>query len=193
MKKIMMTVAAMALLTGCTTSSPGGMPAPQLTFANYAPIRLNVQSSAVEEAYVNPNDPRDISGQFVISPAEAIKRYAEKRFQATGTGNGQFSIRIEDARVHLNEIPQNNKVLKWSGVGQEDQYTLYLRLNVTPLPDGVLRSPSTIVRMERTLVMPSSVSIEEREMRQVRFLEKLMTDVDAAIQKAIEETPGIKG
>ena len=193
MKKALLSVAVVAVLAGAAacTNSTGGKLAPQLTFANYQPVTLNVQSTSFVDDFTVKNDPQDVSGQFVLPPGEAIKRYAANRYQASGTGSGQFTIAIEDSRVHVRQIAQNNKVLSWSGVGQEDEYTLFLRLRVTPTPDGVLRSPSTFIRMERTLVMPSSVTLEEREMRQTKFLEKLVADVDVAINKALDETPGI--
>ncbi len=192
MKKTLMITAAMIALASCSTSHPGGMPAPQLTFANFTPQRLNVQSATVSEAYEITNDPQDVSGQFVISPADAIKRYAAQRYQASGAGGGQFTILIEDARVHMREDKEKSKVLAWADAGTEDIYELFLRLRVTPEPDGFNGRQSTIIKMERTLVMPSSVALAEREMRQTRFLETLVTDVDKKIQDLLDATPAIR-
>ncbi len=191
MKKILLSAAAVAVLAACTNSYPDGMPAPKLTFAQYQPINLNVSSSTAEDAPTIENDPKDVSDQFVMPPGEAIKAYAANRYKATGTGNGTFNIAIEDSRVHIRQIDQQNKALSWSGIGKEDEYTVFLRLRVTPTPDGVLRAPSTMIRMERTLVMPSSTTLAEREMKQTQFLEKLVGDVDVAINRALDQTPGI--
>lgn len=194
MKKILMGAASVALLTitACAMSHPEGMPAPQLTFAHFTPQKLNVQSASVSEAYENANDPNDISSQFVLSPADAVKRYAAQRFQAAGTGDGQFTILIEDARVHVREIAENNKVLEWAGAGKEDEYKVFLKLRVTPAPSGFSGTQATIIKMERTLVMPSSVSVAEREIRQTKFLEKLIADVDVRIGEALDATPAIR-
>lgn len=195
MRKILMSAAAIALLAGaaaCTSYTAGGDPSPQLTFANYQTVQLNVARTDVREAYEVPNDPQDISSQFVVSPAEAVKRYAENRFMARGTPDGDFTIEILDARVHMNVLKEESRVLKWAGAGQEDEYRVFLKVKVTPRPDGVLRAASTIIRHERTLVMPSSATLAEREMKQIDFLEKLIADVDSKIMELLDSTPSIK-
>jgi len=192
MKTSLMTAAAIAVLAVAGCAAQGGMPAPKLTFANYQPVNLNVQSATVVENYANPNDPQDVSSQFVLPLNEAVKRYAAARFAPSGTGNGQFTINITDARIHLRQIAQDNKVLKWADVGTEDEYHIWLALNVTPQPDGFNgRMGATTIKMDRTLVMPSSVTLAEREIRQVQFLEKLMADVDVKINDTINATPAI--
>lgn len=196
MKKILMSVAAVAILAGgvgaCTAYTSGGDPSPQLTFANYQPVQLNVARTGVEYAYETPNDPQDISGQFVVSPAEAVKRYAENRFVARGTPDGDFTVSILDARVHMTVLKEDNRVLKWAGAGQEDEYRVFLKVKVTPRPDGVARAASTVIRYERTLVMPSSATLAEREMKQINFLEKLIADVDGKIMELLDSTPSIR-
>lgn len=192
MKKLLLT-AAIAILALSACATPGdGVPGPRLTFEHYAPMTLNVSSSAVSEHYEVPNDPQDVSGQFVVAPSEAIKQYAAHRFPANGRGNGLFTIEILDARVHLDTLKQNNAVLGWSGVGQEDQYRVFLKLKVTPVPDQSSGRASTVQRMERTLVMPSSVTLAEREMRQLKFLEKLIADVDVNIQTVLDQAPAVR-
>lgn len=190
MKKSLLTFAAVAVLAAC--ASHQGMPAPQLTFANYQTVMLNAQSAAVDEQYLQPNDPQDVSGQFVIAPSEAVKRYAAKRYQAVGSGTGIFTLVIEDARVHMRQLDENNKVLKWAGAGKEDEYHLYLQLKVITTADGMQGRSTTTIKMDRTLVMPSSVTLAEREMRQVQFLEKLMADVDVKISDALDQTPNLR-
>ncbi len=193
-KKILLLSAVAALsVVGCATNSHvAGVPGPRMTFENYAPVILNVAASRVIENYEVDNDPKDISGQFVVAPSEAIKQYAARRFPASGIGNGQFTIELQDARMYLNEIEQQNKVLSWSGIGQEDQYRLMLKIKVTPVPNQVNASASTVLKFERTLVMPSSVSLAERERRQLVFLEKLIADIDTGIIRLLDQTPSIR-
>lgn len=192
-KFLLMAAVAGLALHGCSsTAHVGGLPAPRMTFENYAPIALHVQNINVVEKYEIANDPQDVSSQFVISPSDAVKRYAARRFSGNGMGNGQFNIEIEDARVHMNQIAQNNKVLSWSGVGQEDQYRVFLRLKVTPVPDQVSANASTIIKHERTLVMPSSVTLAEREKRQQEFLETLIADVDKNIVSLLDQVPAMR-
>ncbi len=192
MKKQLMTAAAIAILavTGCAAGE--GMPSPKLTFANYQPVRLNVKSADVVENYSNVNDPQDVSSQFVVTPVEAVKRYAARRFAASGSGTGQFTIEITDSRVHLRQIKQDSKVLAAMDAGTEDEYHVWLALRVTPQPDGFNgRMGATTIKMDRTLVMRSSVSLAERELKQVQFLEQLIADLDVKINDTIHATPAI--
>lgn len=193
MRKTLLGAVALGVLAvaGCTNIAAS--PAPQLSFENYTPQSLNVASVGVEDAYILPDDKQDVSGQFVVSPAEAVKRYAAKRFQARGAGNGFFTIAIEDARVHFRQIEQQNKTLKWADIGTEDEYRVFLQLRVTPQPDGFNgRMGPTTIKMERTLIMKSGVTLEEREDKQIAFLEKLIADVDAKIQTALDAAPAIR-
>lgn len=193
MRHKLLGAAALAVLAvaGCTNIAAS--PAPQLSFENYPAIPLNVATANVEEAYILQGDKQDVSSQFVVSPAEAVRRYAAKRFQARGTPGGYFTISIEDARVHFQQIAQNNKALKWADIGTEDEYRVFLQLRVTPQPDGFNGRPGPItIKIERTLVMKSSVTLKEREDRQIAFLEKLIADVDGKIQVALDQVPAIR-
>ena len=193
MRKILMTAAAVAMIAGaagCAVSHTSS--APQLTFSNYAPMSLNVLSANVTEAYTNPNDPQDVSSQFVLAPAEAVKRYAANRYRASGAPDGRFNIEIQDSRVHLNQIKQKSKMLAAMDAGTEDEYHVWLVLKVTSAPSGFQGSQSTTIKMDRTLVMRSSITLAEREMEQIKFLEKLIADVDVKINEALEATPAIR-
>ncbi len=194
MKKLMMTACLISLSLGAAacarTPHPEGMPGPAMTFQNYEPLRLNVQDVVVESTYNPAADPKDISTQFVMRPDDALKSYGTRRFTAKGV-SGHFTMTIEDARVYQKELPQDNRVLKWSGVGQEDEYEVNTRVKISPVPDGAIQAPSTTIKITRTLVMPSKVSLAEREMRQTEFLEKLIRDIDSQIVKTLNDMPGL--
>jgi hypothetical protein len=193
MRHKLLGAAALAVLVAAGCTNIAASPAPQLSFENYPVVSLNVATTNVEEAYILPNDKQDVSGQFVVSPADAVKRYAAKRFQARGTGNGYFTITIEDARVHFRQIEQDSKALQWADIGTEDEYRVFLQLRITPQPDGFNGRPGPItVKIERTLVMKSSVTLKEREDKQIAFLEKLIADVDGKIQVALDDVPAIR-
>ena len=178
-------------VSGCTTAHP--TQSPQLTFENYAPISLNVLATNIQESYKNKIDEKDVSGQFVLAPSEAIKKYAQNRFKAAGAGDGQFTIDIQESFVHMRQIEQKNVVLEWADVGKEDEYRIYIQVNVVAQPPGFKGRQSTTIKMDRTLIMPSSVTLAQREMRQTKFLETLISDLDKRVNDAIDQTPAIRG
>lgn len=176
---------------GCAISHPAKPP--QLTFANYTPIILNVQTPTVLETFKSKTDTADVSGQFVMSPSEAFKTYAASRFKGGGAMGGEFTLDIQESFVHITQIEQDSKVLRATGFGKEDQYRVYMQVNVAVQPSGFNGRQSTTIKMDRTLVMPSSVTLQERDMRQTRFLEKLIHDLDKRVNEAIDQTPAIRG
>ena len=188
--KILM-VSAACLLSACTVAHPES--SPQLTFANYVPMTMNAQSVDVIDTYKSKVKPDDISSQFVLAPADAVKRYAQNRFKSSGAPSGSFTLEIEESFVTLRQIEQQNKVLEWSGVGKEDEYRVYVQVRVTAQPSGFNGRQSTTIKFDRTLVMPSSVTLAERDMRQTKFLEQLISDLDKRVNEAIDQTPAIRG
>lgn len=193
MRHKLLGAAALGILALAACTNIAASPAPQLTFANYQTQTLNVATAGVDENLIMANDNQNVAEQFVVSPAEAVRRYAARRFQASGAGDGYFTITIEDARVHFRQIEQENKTLKWADIGKEDEYRVMLQLRVTPQPSGFSGRPGPItIKMERTLIMKSGVTLEEREDKQIAFLEKLIADVDAKVQTALDDVPAIR-
>lgn len=190
MKTRLLGFAAVCVLGACTYAHPEQ--SPQLTFSQFAPIVLNAQNVGIEEGYRGVTDSDDISGQFVLAPSEAVKRYAANRFRPGSAPDGVFTIAIDDARMHLRQLDQKNSVLKWAEVGQQDEYHLYLKVRVLLQPSGFNGVQTTTIRMDRTLVMPSSVTLADREMRQTKFLEQLITDLDKRVNDAIDQAPAIR-
>jgi pantothenate synthetase len=66
-------------------------------------------------------------------------------------------------------------------------------VRVTAQPSGFNGRQSTTIKFDRTLVMPSSVTLAERDMRQTKFLEQLISDLDKRVNEAVDQTPAIRG
>ncbi len=178
-------------VNGCAISQPSAPP--QLTFANYAPVYLNVSQVQILDGFRGKSNSSDVSGQFVMPPNEAIKTYASRRFQNNGMGDGQFILDIEESFVNFRQIKEDSKVLRATGFGTEDEYRVFVQVRVTAQPSGFNGRQSTTIKMDRTLVMPSSVTLAERDMRQTKFLETLISDLDKRVNEAIDLTPAIRG
>lgn len=182
--------ASVLALGACTVAHPESTP--QLTFANYAAQSLNVASSSVVESFKGKQVQGDISSQFVMAPNEAVQKYAANRFKSANAADGSFVLDIQDSFVTMRQIEQQNKVLEWADVGKEDEYRIFLQVQVVAQPSGFQGRQATTIKFDRTLVMPSSVTLAEREMRQTKFLEKLIADLDARVNEALDQTPAIR-
>ncbi len=184
---LLITVSLIGLSACSSTPSTQSKPLPELSFTNVTPYHVDAAKVEIENKYVPGSDPKDISSTFAVSPDVAVRRYAENRLQPGGT-QGALKLIIEDARVYLTEIEQANQVVNWMGAGKQDQYELFLKLNLYFADDmGMQTGRRGELNFNRTLTMPASVSLTERELRQMKFMEQLMKDVDAAVSKALSE------
>lgn len=174
--------------TACTTT-PVKTTSPQqeLSFTNITPYHVNAARVEVETLYVPGADPKDVASSFPVSPDVAVRRYAENRLQPGGQAGGLKFI-IEDARVYQQQIKPDNKVVNWMGAGNQDQYEIFLKVALYYTDEtGKQSGRKGELAFNRTLTMPASVSLAEREKRQLEFLAQLMKDVDAAVGKALSE------
>lgn len=185
---ILLATVSVLSVTACTsapTSASG--PSPELSFTNITPYHVDAARVDVENTYVPGSDPKDIASTFPVSPDVAVRRYAENRLQPGGQ-RGALKFIIEDARVYQTEIVPDNKVVNWMGAGKQDQYEIFLKLKLHYTDDlGMQEGRQGEISFNRTLTMPASVSLAEREKRQLEFLDQLMKDVDASVSKALLE------
>lgn len=179
-----MVFAAVAVLAGCSSTNLDGRPAPQMAFETLTPVPLRVENVDFVLNYNPGADKEDISGRFAISPTEAMRRYTARRYQAMG-GDQTLRVMVEQASMHLREIKQKNSALKWADIGTEDEYELNMTVRVVPIRADRTEGTSAQWKFRRTLVMPQSVSLAEREKRQIAFIEKLIADIDASMMPAL--------
>ncbi len=185
---ILLVTASLLCVTACSSTPGAAVKAqPELSFTNISPYHVEASRVEVENKYVPGADPKDISSTFPVSPDIALRRYAENRLQPGGV-QGALKFIIEDARVYQTQIKPDNKVVNWMGAGNQDQYEVFLKLNLFYTDElGMQQGRQGVLNFNRTLTMPSSVSLAEREVRQLQFLDQLMKDVDVAVSKALAE------
>ncbi len=174
---------ALTLLAGCSSTNLDGRPMPEFAYQGMRPVALNVSAVDFVLNYNPGADPKDVSGRFVISPTEALRRYTAQRYTAAG-GTQTLRVMVDDASMHLRQIQQKNSALKWADIGTEDEYELNMTVRALPVRSDGTEGTSMQWKFRRTLVMPQSVSLAEREKRQVEFLDKLIADIDASMMKA---------
>ena len=172
---------AVVALSACGMTVPqAGMP--DLSFRQIQPVYVAASQVNVVSQYNPSADHKDISAILSVPPDLALKRYAENRFRANGTP-GQFRFLIEDAGVHQNEVYPDNKMLKWMRVGKVNELEVSLRVRVASISAGQTQGPETSYGMRRTIQLPSSLSIADREMKQMAFIKEVIDELDGVIIK----------
>ena len=183
----LLVTASFACLSACTSTAPSSKPTPELSFTNITPYHVQAAHVEVETKYVPGADPKDVASAFAVAPDVAVRRYAENRLQP-GAQTGGLKLVIEDARVYQTVIKPDSQVVNWMGAGNQDQYEVFLKLMIYYTDDvGMQSGRKGEMGFNRTLTMPSSVSLSEREERQMKFLDQLMKDVDTGVMKALSE------
>lgn len=173
---------------GCTfSSSIEGKPLPDLTFEHIAPLPVNVQDIEIVNSYDPAKDSKDISSTFPTPPDIAMERYAENRLKAKGQG-GTLRFIIENSYIHRRYIEADSVVSKWMRLDGKDRYDVTMDITLYVIyPDG-RRGPRSVLKMERYISIPESVSLAERELEQLRFIELLAEDIDRAITQSLTGT-----
>lgn len=179
MKTKLLSLTALVLVAACTTSQ--GLPPPDLTFDHVPTQTVTASFINVSRTYDPFQDPNDVAMKMAVPPHVALERYLNKRFQADQSQTDSLRITIEDGRTTVREIRQDNKLLSATDIGTQDEYTVRMKIKLQPFSSSNVPGAGIEHRFERTLVMPQNVSLAEREMRQVQFIEKMVQDMDAKI------------
>lgn len=174
---------AVLLLSGCAVNPSG--PSPDLTFDHVPKQTLIASHVTVERTYDPFADSKDIAMNMAVPPHVALERYLNQRFRADGSQTDSVKFTIEEGKVTQREIRQDNRMLSAVNVGTQDEYTLRMKVKIQPFSTGNVPGAGIEHRFERTLVMPQNISLADREMRQVQFVEKMIQDMDAKIVSSL--------
>jgi hypothetical protein len=175
-------------LAACTgTPHPEGKPVAEQTFDHFETVPLQVYESSIERSYDPSLDQEDISTQLILPPQVAIMEYAQKRFGAAG-GTDRFRFVLEDASVTKRTLQQSNETLRWMGLGAEEEYRFHILISLQRVSPGAYSGPGAEIKLDRTLIIPESASIAEREAKQNAFVEKLVRDLDAMVLETLQHS-----
>ncbi len=195
MRSLRSTVLAVAIsaflpISACTMApADKARPLPSLTAPYTQAYHVNAASVMVENQYDPLASPKDVSSTFPIAPDVALKQYAETRFKPAGS-EGVFKFVILDASVYRESMESPSKVGRWMGVDDRDRYSAMIKLllyrdGVSAGLTGALQSQ---LKAERTLTIPESSSLADRDIALQKFLADLLRDIDQAAISSINDT-----
>lgn len=187
-----MVLGCIFLLTACTSSVPEGKPMPELTFQHIAPFAVNVGAVEVENRYDSSSDPNDVSSSFPTPPDILLRRYAENRLQPAG-GEGVLKFIIEGVNVHHSLVQPAGNLSQWMGINRKDLYEVNMKIRMYELSPEGREGTHSILNMERSIAIPQSYSVADKEREKFNFLELLMKDVDTAVIQALKEKMNLAG
>lgn len=180
--------AALALAAGlalgaCQAPPPAG-DFPALTFQHVQPVVLDVGLVQVEEVYRPPMGPPHVDHLAPTPPIEAVRHWAERRFQAAGD-NGTLRVIIKDASIR--EVPLDTR----SGVTglltreQAERYDGRLEVELVAEEPDSRFSVFTATTVQRSTTVPEGASIYEREKTLFSLVERMMQDLDGQVEASV--------
>jgi hypothetical protein len=183
----LLSAAALALLAlgGCTSSAVDGRPLAELSFTDMPPVYVSAADIHVTDNYVPAADPQDVSSRLPTPPDIAVRRYAETRLRPGG-GVGVLNLVIENSTVHAQPVAADTTIERWTGTGTSTQYDATLRVSFSKQSDTRQAETSHAVDVSRSVTIPDSYSIAEREETLQAFTRNIVTDVDKAVVTALQ-------
>ncbi|HCP01822.1 MAG: hypothetical protein CL573_03895 [Alphaproteobacteria bacterium] len=182
--------AALATMSGlalaaCTSPSPTPK-FPDITFTHLPPLRLDAASLAVVDAFKPSFAARHIEHLLPVSPAAAVRRWAQDRLLPVGNA-GRIVFTISDAGVIEIPLERTKGVRGVVTKDRSERYDASLRVHMSiDAGDGRRRGEVSADAMRSRTVL-EGLSLNEREEIWFRMIEELVGDINGELESAILE------
>lgn len=180
------------VLAACTTSVPETKPVPEMTFDYLGSFPVRVAAVDIEDRYDPERDAADVSSSFPTPPDILLRRYAETRLKAAGE-EGTLRFIIEDTHIHHSLVQPAGNLTLWMGMNRKDLYEVDMKVRMYTVSEGGIEGPHSVLNLQRSIAIPQSYSVDERDQEKFKFLELLMKDVDKAVTDTLANKMGLAG
>tara|TARA_R110002072_G_scaffold79912_1_gene183951 strand:- start:236 stop:835 length:600 start_codon:yes stop_codon:yes gene_type:complete len=171
------------LLAGCTTPSPAPR-YPELTFTHLPPIRLDAASLEIVEEYKSPFAAPNVEHLMPVSPAAAMRRWAQDRLMPVGNG-GRIVFTIADAGVIETALAPTPGVRGVVTKDQSERYDAKLLVRISVDGGDNRRRGDISAEGMRSRTVIEGLSLNEREKIWFQMVEGLAADMNSELDAAI--------
>jgi hypothetical protein len=186
-------LAAAVMLGGCAVVSPDTVRQPDLTFAQYAPVSLDVAKIEVYDQFTPPATGGHIEREFATPPDQAATRLLEAKLRPDGAAQ-ILRVYIDDASVVSEKQPVRDDLMGKFTRETAEIYRAHLAIHFelanTDAPDIVIGNAN--ITSDRTTSILENTSLADRDRTAVNLTEALMKDVYAGMTGTVRETFGFK-
>jgi len=180
-------------VAGCTSTPVTPQEAhviPDITFEHLRAIPVQVSAITVTSDTQRGAQAWDIADTMITPPDVAMRRYLQQRYTAAGR-DGLLDIDLSRATVEKSSVPNENKLLSFTSLANNDDYTIEIIVDMTTKyvsgqPDRV-----TSRRFVRKTRMPVNVTMAYREAKLQQTLEEMVRDMDQALTRALSDQLGL--
>lgn len=171
-------------LSACEMHPPMG-DFPELSYSNLAPLRFDVASVEVEQAYQPASEPPHVELLFPVRPGDAAANWGRDRLQAVG--------KTRRMRYIVREAPVTETALETKGgltgamtTEQSARYDAHLLVEVEIYDDSGWKEASAMARVARSITVPENATLHERETTWYQLTEKLMNDMNVQLEDTLK-------
>jgi hypothetical protein len=172
-------------LAGCATAPPRPT-FPPITFAQVAPIKLDVREIEVERAYQPPHAAPNVEHLFAVPPAVGAKLWATDRLTAAGPmGRARFVVR--DASVLETPLKQSGGLTGAFTIEQSERYDARLVVEIEIFSEAGLSAGAVTAEVTHSRTVPENLTLGEREQVWHEMTRAMLDELDAQLDKTIKE------
>jgi len=171
------------ILAGCTAPSPAPR-YPELTFTHLPPIRLDAATLEIVDAFKSPFAAPNVEHLMPVSPAAAMRRWAQDRLLPVGDG-GRIVFTIADAGVTETSLAPTPGVRGVVTKDQSERYDAKLLVRISVDGGDNRRRGDVSAEAMRSRTVIEGISLNEREEIWFRMTEGLVTDMNGELEAAI--------
>lgn len=180
---LMGSVAALSLLTACSTTSAPDTKGPRLVADQAQALDLSVG-----QVRITPPAAADMPTGFNVSLPQMLQTYAMRRFIGDSTSSQVLLVSFERADVKYARTESSNNVTRWMRLDGHDDYTLSVRMRMTLQNAQGADQVTHEISLQNTLSLPDAISLDERDRRTKEFTEQFLADLDSRATQALTST-----
>ncbi len=176
-------VAGLAL-AACELTPPSG-DFPELTYAHLTPLRFDVASVEVEQAYQPSSEAPNVELLFPVRPGQAAANWGRDRLQAVGASRRMRYI-VREAPVIETALETKSGLTGVVTRDQSERYEARLTVEVEILDDGGRTEGNAMTRVVRSITVPENATLHEREEVWYRLTQKVMNDMNTQLEETLK-------
>ena len=178
-------VAFLALLfvASCSNGVERAEPLPQLTFAQYGPIQLDVATVEVIDVYRAPGGGANVEHLFPTPPQAAVRRWVADRIRPVGR-DGVLRVVIMDAKVVEESLKPSGSCFTKEPA---ERYTGRLEVLLEADSPGRRTTGNAVVVVDRSITVLEDISLAERSRAWFKMTEAMMADFNKAMEGQIRQ------
>ncbi len=182
---LIMTALMTSLLMGCTlNSNPKGMPLPNLDFSYIEPYRVFNGAVEIKQDFSPNAKTNEALRSFVTAPHVIINDYAQNRF-VTAKENLPVRMVLNIEKADVLKTTMNQGMIGFLTGDNQDAYHLDILITLAEIDlNGRIKEPYHI-SISRKISLSENLTLAERDFHQFEFLEKMMRDLDKAVNKIL--------